>query len=89
MLIVIRGAMDMMSACKCPYITDPGEHYDSKTYNCTSLSQTQEASPECRFKKIVIYVCHYYILRFHVTSPILGERIAAILIPQQCKQWYL
>ena len=27
------------------------------------------------------------ILRIHVTSPILGERISAIILPQQPKQW--
>ena len=27
------------------------------------------------------------ILRIHVTSPILGERISAIILPQQRKQW--
>ena len=28
-----------------------------------------------------------YILRIHVTSPILGERISAITVTQQRKQW--
>ena len=27
------------------------------------------------------------ILRFHVTSPILGEHISVIVLPQQHKQW--
>ena len=27
------------------------------------------------------------ILGIHVTSPILGERISAIILPQQRKQW--
>ena len=28
-----------------------------------------------------------FILRIHVTSPILGEHISAIILPQQRKQW--
>ena len=31
--------------------------------------------------------CIETILRIHVTSPILGERISAITLTQQCKQW--
>ena len=30
-----------------------------------------------------------FFLRFHVTSPILGERISTIVLPQQRKQWLL
>ena len=36
-----------------------------------------------------LYICTTIILCIHVTSPILGERISAIILTQQRKQWLL
>ena len=42
----------------------------------------------CQSESTCIYVNYCkLILRIHVTSPILGERISAITLTQQRKQW--
>ena len=56
---------------------------NSEEINCGPLSETIDLSIPCRLKISL----RAHILRFHVTSLILGERIAAISIPQQCTQW--
>ena len=45
-------------------------------------------SPNCNYCGELDNLTHIFvILRIHVMSPILGERISAIILPQQRKQW--